>query len=64
MVSANLFRALPPSPNEIFDPEEDDPVLDPSWPHLQIVYEFLLRFVVSTDTDTKLLKNTSTDLLY
>ena len=57
MVSSNLFRSLPPSPNEDdWDPEEDDPVLDPSWPHLQIVYEFLLRFIVSTDTDTKIMK--------
>lgn len=56
MVSVNLFRDLPPSPSPDFDPEEDDPVLDPCWPHLQIVYEFLLRFMVSTYTDTKVLK--------
>lgn len=57
MVSANLFRSLPPSPNEDqWDPEEDEPVLDAAWPHLQIVYEFLLRFIVSTDTDTKIMK--------
>jgi len=56
MVSINLFRALPPTPSPDFDPDEDDPVLDPSWPHLQIVYEFLLRFMVSSYTDTKTLK--------
>lgn len=56
MVAANLFRDLPPSPSSDFDPEEDDPALDPAWPHLQIVYEFLLRFMVSTYTDAKLLK--------
>ncbi|CEO95974.1 Serine/threonine protein phosphatase 2A regulatory subunit [Plasmodiophora brassicae] len=57
MIQANLFRALPPSPTDaVWDPEEDDPVLDPAWAHLQIVYEFLLRFVVSSDTDTKLVK--------
>lgn len=55
MVSTNLFRDLPPT-LEDFDPEEDEPVLDPAWPHLQIVYEFLLRFMVSTYTDTKTLK--------
>jgi len=55
MVSANLFRDLPPAPED-FDPEEDDPVLDAQWPHLQIIYEFLLRFMVSTYTDAKILK--------
>lgn len=54
MVSINLFRAFPPNPNEAnFDPEDQEPVLDPAWSHLQIVYEFLLRFVVSTSTDAK-----------
>ncbi|CBI28848.3 unnamed protein product, partial [Vitis vinifera] len=28
----------------------------PAWPHLQIVYEFLLRFVASSETDAKLAK--------
>jgi len=55
MISKNLFRDLPPCPAD-FDPEEDDPILDPQWPHLQIVYEFLLRFMISPYTDGKLLK--------
>ncbi|KAL0403519.1 UNVERIFIED_CONTAM: Serine/threonine protein phosphatase 2A regulatory subunit B' beta isoform [Sesamum radiatum] len=38
------------------DPEEDDMFMDPAWPHLQLVYELLLRYVVSPDTDTKLAK--------
>jgi len=48
----NAFRALPPSSNPSgaeFDPEEDEPTLEPSWPHLQIVYEFFLRFLESPD---------------
>jgi len=61
MVSANLFRALPPPGHELtgvvageaFDVEEEEPALEAAWPHLQIVYEFLLRFVVSNDTDAK-----------
>lgn len=57
MVSLNLFRTLRQSPLSDFDPEEDEPTLDAAWPHLQIVYEFLLRFVVSTDTDVKLMKD-------
>nr|CAD7570133.1 unnamed protein product [Timema californicum] len=37
MISANLFRTLPPSENPDFDPEEDDPTLEASWPHLQLL---------------------------
>jgi serine/threonine-protein phosphatase 2A regulatory subunit B' len=61
MVVANLFRALPPSSHEntgsdSFDPEEEEPTMEPAWPHLQIVYEFLLRYVVSSETDAKVAK--------
>ena len=48
MLSANLFRDL-----DLEDMDEDEPRLEASWPHLQIVYEFLLRFVVSGDVDAK-----------
>jgi len=59
MVSANIFRTLPPvhkNPNALFDAEEDEPPLEAGWPHLQIVYEFFLRFVVSNDVDPKVAK--------
>ncbi|XWS63797.1 hypothetical protein CRYUN_Cryun06bG0132900 [Craigia yunnanensis] len=61
MVSVNLFRSLTPQPREnkvleAFDLEEEEPLMDPAWPHLQIVYEFLLRFVASPETDVKLAK--------
>lgn len=36
MVSRNIFRVLPPSDNSEFDPEEDEPTLEVSWPHLQV----------------------------
>ncbi|XP_071160083.1 serine/threonine-protein phosphatase 2A 56 kDa regulatory subunit gamma isoform-like isoform X7 [Mytilus edulis] len=52
MFSVNLFRTLPPSSNPHgaeFDPEEDEPALEASWPHLQLVYEFFLRFLESPD---------------
>merc|ERR1712127_295005 len=52
MFAVNCFRALPPttSPNGAeFDPEEDEPTLEASWPHLQLVYEFFLRFLESPD---------------
>ncbi|KAF7723028.1 Serine/threonine-protein phosphatase 2A 56 kDa regulatory subunit gamma isoform, partial [Apophysomyces ossiformis] len=52
MFSVNLFRTIPPQVNPVgdaFDPEEDEPVLELAWPHLQIVYEFFLRFLESPD---------------
>ncbi|TVU45692.1 hypothetical protein EJB05_05188 [Eragrostis curvula] len=63
-ISANIFRPLPPALHEsaaAIDPgaapdEEEEPYLDPAWPHLQLVYELLLRYVVSPDTDTKVAK--------
>ncbi|KAJ7187569.1 hypothetical protein O6H91_Y535200 [Diphasiastrum complanatum] len=61
MVSVNLFRAFPPSYRtnclDSFDVEDEHPsTMDPAWPHLQIVYEFLLRFVVSPETEPKIAK--------
>uniref|UniRef100_G1R025 Serine/threonine-protein phosphatase 2A 56 kDa regulatory subunit n=1 Tax=Nomascus leucogenys TaxID=61853 RepID=G1R025_NOMLE len=47
MISVNIFRTLPPSENPEFDPEEDEPNLEPSWPHLQAVTE--LTFLSSPD---------------
>lgn len=35
-ISVNIFRTLPPSENPEFDPEEDEPTLEASWPHLQV----------------------------
>lgn len=55
MVNANVFRDLPPQTDD-FDPEEDEPVLEPAWPHLQIVYEFFLRFIVSGEVKAKVAK--------
>lgn len=39
MLSQNLFRTLPPSRShdvDNFDPEEEEPTLEPAWPHLQV----------------------------
>jgi hypothetical protein len=48
MVSFNIFRILPAtnekSSGEV-DVEEDEPTYEASWPHLQVVYEFFLRFL-------------------
>ncbi|GJJ12086.1 hypothetical protein Clacol_006327 [Clathrus columnatus] len=59
MFATNLFRSIPPQINptgDAFDPEEDEPVLELAWPHLQIVYEFFLRFVESPDFNTNYAK--------
>jgi len=56
MIACNIFRTLPPSDNPDFDPEEDDPTLEASWPHLQIVYEFFLRVLESPDFQPSLAK--------
>jgi serine/threonine-protein phosphatase 2A regulatory subunit B' len=34
---------------DAFDPEEDEPILEAAWPHLQVVYELFLRFIESPD---------------
>ena len=59
MFSKNLFRPVPPPVNpqgEAFDPEEDEPVLEVAWPHIQVVYEFFLRFIESQDFNTNIAK--------
>jgi hypothetical protein len=32
---------------------EEEPFLEPGWPHLQLVYEFLLRFIVSAEVKVR-----------
>jgi len=52
MFCVNLFRTLPPVSNPSgadYDPEEDEPNLEVAWPHLQLVYDFFLRFLESPD---------------
>ncbi|XP_076032074.1 serine/threonine-protein phosphatase 2A 56 kDa regulatory subunit gamma isoform-like isoform X11 [Oratosquilla oratoria] len=57
MFALNLFRTLPPSSNPSeFDPEEDEPTLEAAWPHLQLVYEFFLRFLESPDFQPSIAK--------
>ncbi|XP_076407504.1 serine/threonine-protein phosphatase 2A 56 kDa regulatory subunit gamma isoform isoform X3 [Peromyscus maniculatus bairdii] len=59
MFAVNMFRTLPPSSNPTgaeFDPEEDEPTLEAAWPHLQLVYEFFLRFLESPDFQPNIAK--------
>lgn len=59
MFRANLFRPIPPPVNpigDIYDPDEDEPVNELAWPHMQLVYEFFLRFVESPDFNHQIAK--------
>ena len=46
MVRVNILRALPPVSDD-FDPEEDEPSLEPAWPHLQVYILYLCICVYS-----------------
>jgi hypothetical protein len=37
------------------DPDEDEPHLEEAWPHLQLVYELLLKFVMTTYIPTQII---------
>uniref|UniRef100_A0A7N0ZTU8 Serine/threonine protein phosphatase 2A regulatory subunit n=1 Tax=Kalanchoe fedtschenkoi TaxID=63787 RepID=A0A7N0ZTU8_KALFE len=56
MCAVNLFRVFPPknrSSSGGGEIEDDQPVFDPSWSDLEIVYELLLRFVSYSSLDIK-----------
>jgi len=59
MIQKNVFRPLPvvkkSGPNEM-GIEEEEVVMDASWPHLQPVYEFFLQLIVNDAADVKSLK--------
>ncbi|CAF3393688.1 unnamed protein product [Rotaria sp. Silwood1] len=60
MVSTNLFRILPPIGTDTVSDEtgaeDEEPTLEASWPHTQIVYEFFLRFLESIDFQPSIAK--------
>ncbi|KAM3163328.1 Serine/threonine-protein phosphatase 2A 56 kDa regulatory subunit [Lachancea thermotolerans] len=59
MFKNNLFRPIPPPVNpigDVFDPDEDEPVNELAWPHMQCIYEFFLRFVESPDFNHQIAK--------
>uniref|UniRef100_A0A8D3DCP4 Serine/threonine protein phosphatase 2A regulatory subunit n=1 Tax=Scophthalmus maximus TaxID=52904 RepID=A0A8D3DCP4_SCOMX len=59
MISVNIFRTLPPSENPEFDPEEDEPTLEASWPHLQVHHthnddsDFIISYVAIAEVKGK-----------
>ncbi|XP_010533199.1 PREDICTED: serine/threonine protein phosphatase 2A 57 kDa regulatory subunit B' iota isoform-like [Tarenaya hassleriana] len=59
MCAANLFRVFPPKircSSTGGEGEDDEPVFDPAWSSLQIVYDILLRFVSYNSLDVKVAK--------
>jgi serine/threonine-protein phosphatase 2A regulatory subunit B' len=60
MCAVNLFRVFPPNyrSNSYGGDENDDeePMFDPSWTHLQLVYDILLKFVTCSSVDAKVAK--------
>jgi len=57
MVGSNIFRTVRTRSRDpiIFsDPDPSEPLLETAWPHLHLVYEFLLRFIISNDLDPKI----------
>lgn len=61
MCAINLFRVFPPHyrANGVIangDENDDDPMFDSAWPHLQLVYELLLKFISSSCLDAKVAK--------
>ena len=60
MIQKNIFRPLPVVKKNATGMdvgiEEEEIVIDPSWPHLQPVYEFFLQLIVNDAADVKSLK--------
>ena len=60
MIQKNIFRPLPVVKKRGMDEDmgmnDEEIVVDPSWPHLQPVYEFFLQLIVNDAADVKSLK--------
>ncbi|XP_059639949.1 serine/threonine protein phosphatase 2A 57 kDa regulatory subunit B' kappa isoform [Cornus florida] len=56
MCANNLFRVFPPNYRSNLsgsENDDDEPMFDPAWSHLQIVYDLLLKFVTSSSLEAK-----------
>ncbi|KVH91339.1 Armadillo-type fold [Cynara cardunculus var. scolymus] len=61
MCAVNLFRVFPHNSrssrsNSGGENDDDEPSFDPAWPHLQIVYDILLKFITSSSVEAKVAK--------
>ena len=61
MIKRNIFRPLPVVKKQGLAGEtgmdDDEIIVDPSWPHLQPVYEFFLQLIVNEAVDMKSLRS-------
>ncbi|KAJ1394688.1 Protein phosphatase 2A, regulatory B subunit, B56 [Sesbania bispinosa] len=59
MCATNLFRVFPPkfrTSTTGGETEDEEPMFDPAWSHLQIVYDLLLQFINYNSLDVKVAK--------
>ncbi|KAL6274738.1 hypothetical protein ACE6H2_025430 [Prunus campanulata] len=59
MCAMNLFRVFPPKYRSNFtggETDDEEPMFDPAWSHLQIVYDLLVRFISYSSLDIKVAK--------
>lgn len=60
MCAINLFRVFPPHYRSNStgggENEDDEPVFDPAWLHLHIIYDLLLKFITSSYLEAKVAK--------
>ncbi|KAI9125888.1 hypothetical protein K1719_003306 [Acacia pycnantha] len=59
MCASNLFRVFPPKIRTSLtggETEDEEPMFDPAWSHLQIIYDLLLQFINYNSLDVKLAK--------
>ncbi|KAG6480784.1 hypothetical protein ZIOFF_057370 [Zingiber officinale] len=57
MFSSNLFRAFPSNTRSGIaggETEEEEPLFEPAWSHLQLVYDLLLKFIESSSLAVKI----------
>jgi len=60
MIEVNIFRTFANKNNkkqQQVDPDEDEPHLEEAWPHLQLVYELFLKFMMSNHFSGKTMAN-------
>ncbi|XP_023521609.1 serine/threonine protein phosphatase 2A 57 kDa regulatory subunit B' kappa isoform-like isoform X1 [Cucurbita pepo subsp. pepo] len=59
LCAANLFRVFPPksrSTSSGGETEDEEPIFDPAWSHMQNVYDLLVQFVSNNSLDAKVAK--------
>jgi len=61
MIKCNLFRGLPSNHGQdnsesLITELDEDAFQDPAWPHLHLIYEVLLRFLLSPNANKKIMK--------